>query len=100
MIARLLLALACSAIAALPPRAAAQAPGVPIEDPGSLSYNQPLLEKAKALREAGKLLDIEKVKALLAAPVPSPIALPTPNTKPLRGREIAERARRAYLRLG
>ena len=100
MIARLLLALACCAIVSLLPRAVAQAPGVPIEDPGSLSYNQPLLEKAKVLREAGKLLDIEKVKALLAAPVPSPIALPAPNTKPLRGREIAARARQAYLRLG
>jgi hypothetical protein len=51
------------------------------------------------LREAGKLLDIEKVKALLAAPVTSPIALPEPRTRPLRGREIAERARRAYLRV-
>src|SRR4029079_14246644 len=68
MIARLLFTVACCAIAAFAPSAAAQAPGIPIEDPGSLSFNEPLLEKAKALREAGSLLDIEKVKALLAAP--------------------------------
>jgi hypothetical protein len=100
MTLRLLFALVCLATAAFPQRVVAQASGVPIEDPRSLMQNPSLLEKAKALRDAGKLLDVEKVKTLLAAPVPSPIELPVANTKPLRGREIAERARRAYFRLG
>jgi hypothetical protein len=79
----------------------AQAPGVPIETNGSLLQNAPLLEKAKALREAGKLpLNIEKTKEQLAAPIPAPLNLPPVATKPLSGREVAEKARAGYLRVG
>src|SRR5262245_61534572 len=72
----------------------AQAPGVPIENNGSLLQNGPMLEKAKVLREGGKLpLTIAKVKEQLATPVPAPVALVPASAKPLSGREVAERAR-------
>jgi thiol-disulfide isomerase/thioredoxin len=79
----------------------AQAPGVPIETNGSLLKNAPLLEKAKVLREGGKLvLDIDKVKEQLATPVAAALELPAVSTKALAGREVAERARAGYLRVG
>ena len=78
----------------------AQAPDVPIESTEPLMLDEALLEKAKALREGGKLLTREKVTALLQSPVPAALTLPEPNVKPLAGREIAERARQGYLRLG
>lgn len=78
-----------------------QAPGVPIESNGSLLQNAPLLEKAKVLREGGKLvLNIDKVKEQLATPTPATLELPAASTKPLAGREVAERARAGYLRVG
>ncbi|MEO7319493.1 MAG: serine protease [Chthoniobacteraceae bacterium] len=84
----------------LPPTLRAQAPDVPIESTEPLMLNGALLEKAKALREGGKLLSKEKVAGLLQNPVPAALTLSEPNTKPLAGREIAERARKGYLRLG
>lgn len=79
----------------------AQAPGVPIESNAPLLKNEPLLQKAKVLREAGKLtLNIAKVKEQLASPVGASVSLPAASTKALSGREVAERARGGYLRIG
>jgi len=79
----------------------AQAPGVHIESNEPLLKNVPLLEKAKALREADKLpLTIAKVKEELATPVPVEVQLPPASTKSLNGREVAARARAGYLRIG
>ncbi len=94
--------IALALLALLPlPTTWAQAPGVPIESNAPLLKNVPLLEKAKALREGGKLpLNIAKVKEQLAAPVPVELKLPEPAKTALTGREIAQRARAAYLRIG
>jgi hypothetical protein len=80
--------------------AVAQAPDVPIETLQPLLQDEAILKKAAELREAGELMDAETVSAQLKTPQPGPIALAEPSTRPLRGREIAARARQAYLRLG
>jgi Trypsin-like peptidase domain len=78
----------------------AQAPGVVIERQGG-SADSAIIEKASALREAGKLkLTIEATKKQLETPVPAAVALPAPNTHPLSGRDVASRARAAHVRLG
>ena len=99
MSSRILAAVLLTAFIA-PFPAFAQAPDVPIESSTPLMLNDALLEKAKTLREGGKLLNVAKVTELLKAPIAAPLALPEPNTKPLAGREIADRARKAFLRLG
>ena len=95
---RILTAALVAFFSSLPARA--QAPDVPIESSAPLNLNAALLEKAKALREGGKLLTAAKITELLKAPVAAPITLPEPATKPLASREVADRARQAYLRLG
>ena len=95
---RLLAAILAAFVASLPARA--QAPDVPIESSAPLMLSAALLEKAKALKEGGKLLNAEKIAELLKAPIAASVALPEPGTKPLAGREVADRARKAYLRLG
>lgn len=85
---------------ALSGSAFAQAPGVPIVTTKPGKADEPLLEKAKVLREAGKLLKAEDISALLKAPAPGPIQLPAVSTTPLRGRQVAERARKGYVQVG
>ena len=80
--------------------ARAQAPGEPIERSGAPSEDLSLVAKAKALREAGRLLDKARVTAQLAAPHPARLELPAPQTRLLPPREIAARARQACLRVG
>ncbi len=78
----------------------AQAPGVPIEQAGPAAQAS-VLEKAKALREAGKLkLNIAAVKQQITTPVPGPLVLPAPSKVPLEGRDVAVRAHAGYLRFG
>jgi hypothetical protein len=78
----------------------AQAPDVPIETQHALLQDEAILAKASTLREAGHLMDTKKVEEQIKNPQPAAIELPAPSTQPLRGREIAARARTAYLRLG
>lgn len=78
----------------------AQAPGVQIESAQPLLKNEPLLEKAKALREAGRLLTTEKIASLLNSPQPCAIQISDCGTKQLKGRDVADRARRGYMRIG
>jgi hypothetical protein len=78
----------------------AQAPDVPIETQHPLLQDEAILAKAETLRVAGQLMDTKKVEEQIENPQPAAIELPAPSTQPLRGREIAARARTAYLRLG
>jgi len=101
MILRLcMLILALAAGAALPSAARAQAPGEPITSSEPAARDAALLAKAKALYDAGKLLDRPRVAALLKAPQPAHVALRTPSAQPLPVRDLAVRARQAYLRVG
>jgi hypothetical protein len=92
--------LVLAAGAALPAAARGQAAGVPIEAGEPVAKDASLLAKAKALSDAGKLLDRPKVAALLKSPEPAHVALRPPATQPLSTRELAARARQAYLRIG
>jgi hypothetical protein len=82
------------------PLVRAQAPEVPIETQHALLQDEAILAKAAKLKEAGQLIDTKQVAEQVKKPQPVAITLPEPSTKPLRGREIAAKARKAYLRLG
>jgi len=60
----------------------------------------PAVAKAAALQKAGKLIDLANWKAQLQSPRPERIGLARPATQPLAPREIARRARAAYVRAG
>lgn len=77
-----------------------QATDVPIETTEPLMLDAGLLEKAKVLREGGKLLAAPKVSELLKNPAPAAIMLPPRNSARLAGRDVAERARKGMLRVG
>ena len=78
----------------------AQARGVLIESQLARGQDRSLLEQAGQLREAGKLVSKEVIARQLRTPVPGPIRLPKARSRRLRGREVAERARQGYVRLG
>ncbi len=78
----------------------AQAPGVPIESGLDLSQDKKTADSAAALRDAGRLLNTTRVKALLAKPKPEKFALPPVATQPLAPREVYRRARAAFVRIG
>jgi S1-C subfamily serine protease len=80
--------------------ASAQAVGVPIENDGILIEDAPLVAKATALKQAGKLLDIKQVNTALKSPKPAPLVLPAPSTNRLEPRALAELGRRALVRVG
>lgn len=84
---------------ALTARLCAQAPGVPIEGAGA-ARDSHTLGAAEALRTAGKLLDRERVKALLAKPEPAKVVLPAPGTQRLDTREVCRKARAGLVRVG
>jgi hypothetical protein len=92
--------LLATSVLVVAPALHAQAPGVPVENLQPLLQDSAIIEKAGKLREAGKLLDAEAIAKQLVTPMPGAVKLPEVATKPLRGREIAERARQGYLRLG
>ena len=83
-----------------PPRVFAQAPGVPIERDEILIDDAPLVAKAAALKDSGKLLSNKQITAALKSPKPSPLALPAPSTERLEPRALAERGRKALVRIG
>jgi hypothetical protein len=78
----------------------AQAPGVPIEEQAPVARNEQILAAAAKLREAGGLLSSDDVAAQLASPKGGKIALVEPQNRPLTGRDVARRAREAYVRVG
>jgi S1-C subfamily serine protease len=81
-------------------QAAAQAPGVPIERDEMLTDDAPLVAKATVLRDAGKLLGNRQIADALKSPKPSPLTLPAPETQRLEPRALAERGRKALVRIG
>lgn len=56
--------------------------------------------KAKALKDAGKLLSRDKILAQMKSPEPASLKLPRVSTKPLDPRDIAARARKSLVRIG
>ncbi len=79
----------------------AQAPGVPIERNGNRKQDSDLLNKAKALKDAGKLkLSIDVVKEQLKNPIPAAIEFPAARKERLSPPEVAKAARKAQLQLG
>lgn len=59
-----------------------------------------MIAKATTLMEANQLLSADAFAAQKQAPQPTRVALATPGTSPLPGREIARRAAAGYLRAG
>lgn len=78
----------------------AQAPGVPIERDEILIDDAPLVAKAAALKDAGKLLSIRQITAALKSPEPARLVLPAPSAERLEPRALAERGRKALVRVG
>jgi hypothetical protein len=77
-----------------------QAPGVPIETQEPVMNDREILAKATKLREAGELLNAEDIAAQLGTPKGGEVPLVEPSTTPMKGRDLARRARESYLRLG
>ena len=78
----------------------AQAPGVPIERDEALTDDAPLVANATLLKDSGKLLSNKQIAAALKSPKPAPLVLPTPSAQRLEPRALAERARKALVRIG
>ena len=98
-IRKFVLCLACLTVLATTP-AGAQAVGVPIENDEILYEDAPLVAKAAALKEAGKLLAIQQINAALKSPKPAPLVLPAPSNRRLEPRAIAALGRKALVRIG
>jgi len=95
------LAFVGAAIFALHPnRMFAQAPGVPIERDEILTDDAQLVAKAAALKDSGKLLSSKQITAALKSPSPAPLVLPARSAERLEPRALAERGRRALVRIG
>ncbi len=77
----------------------AQSDGVPIETMVQ-AVPQSVLDEAGRLRDGGRLLDMERIAAQLAAPVPGPVALVPPRSRKLRAREVAGHARAGAVHVG
>ena len=86
--------------ALLPNRIFAQASGVPIECDEILADDALLVAKASVLKDAGKLLSNKQITALLKSPKPAPLVLPAPSVDRLEPRALAERGRKALVRIG
>jgi hypothetical protein len=73
---------------------------VPIEVPEKRGGDNAIVTQATALREAGKLINVARVKALLDAPVPEAVTLPPARTTPLAPPDIYELARVSHVQVG
>jgi hypothetical protein len=78
----------------------AQAPGIPIESNLPPQRIDDYRKQAHALRNSGRLLGAPQVVEQMAQPAGKAFELPLPRTQPLTGREVADRARRATVRVG
>ncbi|TSA34328.1 MAG: serine protease [Verrucomicrobiaceae bacterium] len=78
----------------------AQSAGVPIERDEILADDAPLVAKAAILKDSGKLLSSKQVAAALKSPEPARLVLPPPSTGRLEPRVLAERGRKALVRIG
>ncbi len=77
-----------------------QTPSTEIENSATAGNDADIIAKAGVLREAGKLLKMDEVQQQLKTPVPGMVQAAPPARQPLRGREIAEKARQGFLRVG
>lgn len=89
-----------AAFVATAPETRAQAPGVWIETDRPRAGDAQVLERAKGFREAGGLMNVDKVKEQINAPLGGALELPKASAAPLPGRDVAARARTGYLQLG
>ncbi len=80
--------------------ASAQIAGISIESDDLLTEDGALVAKATVLKQAGKLLSLKQVKVALKFPTPAPLLLPAPLTDRLEPRVLAERGRKALVRIG
>ena len=94
----LLLALTCSVMPLQ--LSLGQTPESAIEISPISNNDANIITKAGVLREAGKLLKLEDVQAQMKTPVPGAVQKAPVARQPLRGREIAEKARKGFLRIG
>lgn len=78
----------------------AQSAGVPIERDEILTDDAPLVAKAALLKDSGKLLSSKQVAAALKSPEPARLMLPPPSAGHLEPRVLAERGRKALVRIG
>ena len=94
----------CFVVAAIfvlhPRRIFAQAPGVPVERDEILTDDAQLVAKAAGLKDSGKLLSNKQITAALKSPKPATLVLPTPSVERLEPRVLAERGRKALVRIG
>jgi len=70
------------------------------EKPDAQHQHDPVLPKATEMAVAGQLTGAEQFEAMLKNPRPAKIDFPAPATQPLRGREVAERARLGQVHVG
>lgn len=82
------------------PSTFAQAPGVRIERAFTLAEDEELMDRAAAFCEAGTSLSVVQARQQLRRPRPETLKLAAPRTTPLTGRQIANVARKAFLRFG
>ena len=75
----------------------ADPPSTPKRTPQNIT---PALKAAADLAQAGRLMDAEHLAAALKAPTREKLALSPPSQTRLSGREIAERARAGFVRVG
>jgi serine protease Do len=87
-------------ITALPAMLHSQAPGVPIERNHQSLNDSVLIGKASLLKERGQLLTKAQVTAALKKLKPELLDLPPASTTKLEPHTIAERARKALVRVG
>lgn len=79
----------------------AQGANVPIEENQRSNNDAGLIAKAKALKDAGKLiLDLDAVATALDKPTPEPVTLPPVSHERLEPEAIAATARKALMRVG
>ena len=78
----------------------AQAEDVPIEPAVTLPEDEDLHKRAEEFLKEGKSLSVKQVRELLRTPQPEPIELAPVRKTPLSGREVAQTARKAFIRFG
>lgn len=76
----------------------AQLPGTPIIE--TAGNDDELIQKASKLREAGKLMKDAQVAEQMDKPEPGAVELAAENGQVLKTREVADKARKGFLRVG
>lgn len=93
-------AIAALALAAAPGGLWAQDVGVEIEPARAPSADSRIVEQATKLKNDNKLMSDKQIAAALLSPTPAALKLPAPSARILPAREVAQRAKKALLRIG